>query len=114
MAMSGNRSGPPGRGGKDGKGGRGQRDKGNPADRSAGKSRGMDKGYAGMKAAGGNSSGLAGGDRRGPSGTVISFTRWNKMSDYSKRNEFGTTSYAKYKENAMGKTGRGKGMRSGR
>jgi len=63
---------------------------------------------------GGKSSGLAGGDRRGPSGTVISFTRWNKMSDYAKRNEFGTTSYDKYKENAMGKTGRRKGMRSGR
>ena len=62
---------------------------------------------------GGKSSGLAGGDRRGPSGTVISFTRWNKMSDYAKRNEFGTTSYAKYKEGAVGKTGRRKGMRSG-
>jgi len=46
--------------------------------------------------------------------TLISFTRWNKMSDYSKRNEFGTTSYDKYKENAVGKTGRRKGMRSGR
>jgi hypothetical protein len=109
--MSGNRSGPPGRGGKDGKGGRGQRDKGNPADRSAGKSRGMDKGYAGMKAAGGNSSGLAGGG--GASGTSISKARWDKMSDYAKRNEFGTTSYAKYKEGVMGKTGRRKGMRSG-
>ena len=63
---------------------------------------------------GGKSSGLAGGGVVGASDTVISFTRWNRMSDYAKRNEFGTTSYAKYKENAMDKTGRRKGMRSGR
>ena len=60
---------------------------------------------------GGKSSGLAGGG--GASGTVISKARWDKMSDYAKRNEFGTTSYAKYKEGSVGKTGRRKGMRSG-
>ena len=61
---------------------------------------------------GGKSSGLAGGG--GASATAISKARWDKMSDYAKRNEFGTTSYDKYKENAVGKTGRRKGMRSGR
>lgn len=59
---------------------------------------------------GGKSSGLAGGG--GASGTNISKARWDKMSDYAKRNEFGTTSYAKYKEGSMGKTGRRKGMRA--
>jgi hypothetical protein len=48
----------------------------------------------------------------GASGTNISKARWDKMSDYAKRNEFGTTSYAKYKEGSKGKTGRRKGMRA--
>lgn len=71
------------------------------------KGKGADRGKKGPGFAAGPAK--AGGG--GASGTTISKARWDKMSDYSKRNEFGTTSYSKYKEGSVGKTGLRKGMR---
>jgi hypothetical protein len=43
-------------------------------------------------------------------GTTMSKARFDAMTDSMKRRDFGTTSYAKYKEGSVGKTGRRKGM----
>ena len=45
-------------------------------------------------------------------GTTISKSRFDSMTDSMKRREFGTTSYTKYKEGSVGKTGRRKGMKA--
>ena len=60
----------------------------------------------------GKSTAGAGADKAKRSSSTMSKARWDKMSDYAKRNEFGTTSYVKYKENSVGKTGRRKGMKA--
>lgn len=50
------------------------------------------------------------GGKSKPSSSTMSKARWDNLTDAVKRKEYGTTSYAKYKEGSKGKTGRRKGM----
>jgi|10_taG_2_1085330.scaffolds.fasta_scaffold46824_3 hypothetical protein len=68
---------------------------GNPADRTKGKNKGVDRSKKGIQKAGGP--GATSGKKTSRS-RVMRESTWDRMSVGQRRNEFGTASYKKYKE----------------
>lgn len=79
---------------------------GNPADRTKGKNKGVDRSKKGMQKAGGP--GATSGKKTSRS-RVMRESTWDRMSVGQRRQEFGTASYAKYKAGSRGKKETGKG-----
>jgi len=78
----------------------------------SGRPGGMKSSPGGNPKSAGKSTAGAGADKAKRSSSTMSKARWDNMTDTMKRKEYGTTSYKKYKESSVGKTGRRKGMKA--